>query len=321
MISIVQYNLLCSNLSTTKFYVYNKPEYLDSDYRYGEIIKQLDSYIERSRPVFCLQEVSHEWGGKLLIYFISKKYTFIYRYYGDRFQDYMGIAIAVPNEITIKNIYYKRVSDYIPVVNKKNISKYNSLNIFNIFKYLINLIGKITPNIIRHNNINNNNNKDISEYDQYLKAKSRYNMAIIVELSSFKRPIFICNYHMPCLYRFPHAIKLHTLALILICKVLTYENTLIMAGDFNFEPTNDCYKSIINTNMKSAYKNIHLTEPITNIVHTCISKQILNLCLDYIFVSNYATVKHVDEIKETDNIMPNEEFPSDHKPLYAEIII
>jgi len=100
-----------------------------------------------------------------------------------------------------------------------------------------------------------------------------------------------------------------------------YNYPVIIAGDFNAEPTYDVYK-IMNTNKyNSAYKIFNGVE---NKYTASSSYSNKTLTLDYIFINNKCVVKNVHKVDDKyfiNNYIPNEEFPSDHMFLIANIII
>ena len=89
------------------------PDNLDFESRIPKVLSRLDTEIN-SRPssstsnskkptttttttvIFCLQEVSYEWSGRLHAFFANRGYHMITELYGKRFNNYMGVAMAYP---------------------------------------------------------------------------------------------------------------------------------------------------------------------------------------------------------------------------------
>ena len=62
--------------------------------------------------VIALQEVGQEWAGDLHAFFSERGYYFVCRHYGSRFNDYMGVGVAVPtSQYEIMEMNNKRVAD------------------------------------------------------------------------------------------------------------------------------------------------------------------------------------------------------------------
>ena len=62
--------------------------------------------------IFCLQEVSYEWSGRLHAFFANRGYHMITELYGKRFNNYMGVAMAYPLEaFETKLVDVVRLSD------------------------------------------------------------------------------------------------------------------------------------------------------------------------------------------------------------------
>ena len=113
----------------------------------------------------------------------------------------------------------------------------------------------------------------------------------------------------------------------------------IFAGDFNIKPSSDEYKFFTGTPISES-KTVYLpkedqddisyqafkmtTATSQTIPFTCHSETkfggYFKDTLDYIFVSN-AKIKMSGALLETSKKMPNSVCPSDHLPIYADIIL
>lgn len=92
---------------------------------------------------------------------------------------------------------------------------------------------------------------------------------------------------------------------------------VILMGDFNSEPTNEPILTIIKSlnDGKSILKN-RFVGPIGTFSGFDI-EAILDRRIDYIFVKGFLVVAY----KHLDKKLPNGHWPSDHLPVYAELII
>jgi mRNA deadenylase 3'-5' endonuclease subunit Ccr4 len=100
-----------------------------------------------------------------------------------------------------------------------------------------------------------------------------------------------------------------------------YNYPVIIAGDFNAEPTYDVYKIMNANKYNSAYKIFNGVENKYTASNSYVKK---TFTLDYIFINNKCVVKNVHKVDDKyfkNNYIPNEEFPSDHMFLIANIII
>ena len=100
-----------------------------------------------------------------------------------------------------------------------------------------------------------------------------------------------------------------------------YNLSVIIAGDFNAQPTSDIYKIMNDNNYNSVYKIFNGVENKYTASNSFMNETFV---LDYIFINNNCTVKNVHQIEKKyfeNNNIPNETFPSDHMFLIAYITI
>jgi mRNA deadenylase 3'-5' endonuclease subunit Ccr4 len=109
----VTYNLLSSSLAEASHFPECKPEYLASEYRYAKIEAMLQEEIDKG-SILCLQEVSQLWYGKLQTFFVASGYSFHCRLYGNPWNDYMGVGIALPlNKYSLDDVQTVRIADML----------------------------------------------------------------------------------------------------------------------------------------------------------------------------------------------------------------
>ena len=91
------YNCLSSSLCEPDHYVACTAEDLDPDTRLKRVQEQLEEQVA-SGGIICLQEVSSKWAGALTPYFEARGYTLTTALYGNKFNGYMGVALAWPTK-------------------------------------------------------------------------------------------------------------------------------------------------------------------------------------------------------------------------------
>ena len=94
-INVVQYNILCPKLATSKTFNQTEKQYLDPEYRFAKIWEKLLNFISED-SIICLQEIPESWVGKLHDKFSEVGYHMFYSLYGDLYNDCMGVGICYP---------------------------------------------------------------------------------------------------------------------------------------------------------------------------------------------------------------------------------
>lgn len=333
MVSVVQYNVLSSGLSSPDYHVGSSPANLDPSFRIQEIFRELQGFMDE-RAVINLQEISRSWLGKFSDFFAHRKYIMISSSYGFYANDYMGNAIAYPVEIyeatntTITTVGSKIPTPYVP---KRIPTKWE------IIRTKIMLI-LITLGICT---------KPKDPFDEWTYARNRTNTIILTTLRSLdtNESFVVANYHMPCAYWAPTVLTIHTLESVKIAQKYANGLPLIYAGDFNFTPTSYQYESVTtgkfapsiqfpNTSvlksqwddkikpMQSAYVTVFGANPQFTVKSK--TKDMIEPfidTLDYIFYSGPCRPVSIREVKFIDNgtesFLPNDYHPSDHLPLFA----
>jgi 2',5'-phosphodiesterase len=264
---VVSYNVLCSHLAAPDHFQFCKPEYLDRNYRMKLIQEKLLVEMKKD-SIIALQEIGQEWAEELHTFFSKHNYYFIVRHYGSKFNDYMGVGLAVPlNTYDIEQIKNKRVADtcwFKP--EPKNKMNWLFAFIINWFNYFImiftNLILRLTI-LLKLTN---------EPYNAFTHALQRWNILMCMKLRhKITNEIFwVCTYHMPCAFKNPDMMTIHaSLALQYIQRITktskllssSYANSnsgdsdtenennaepYILLGDFNFKPLDGQYQLYIN---------------------------------------------------------------------------
>lgn len=327
-IRVTSYNVLSSHLASPSHFSYCKPEILDSNYRFQLLCQKLDKEIEK-KSIICLQEVSTDWAGKLYVYFLSKKYYFIPILYGNKFGGYMGVATAFPiDEYHLEKVELPRIADtkYIPQTS-------NSQTFFEkILTFFKNLFG-------------------FTKETEWDKSMSRNNKMVLVQLKERNNDgnsFVIGNYHMPCEFKLPKVMVIHSSLAAQYVQSFSKGLPHILTGDFNFKPDSTMYriltegkveqdnselptqligddwKPTLDKPFRSAYKLKYNKEPdFTNNARIKDSEPFIDT-LDYIFLSPEWLVEDVEELPSRDIIkgpFPNDIEPSDHILISANLSI
>jgi hypothetical protein len=110
-VRVATYNILSSHLASPQWFLSCKPENLDASTRMKRIKTKLLTEMEK-QSIICLQEVSHVYAGQLHTFFSAHNYHLITACYGNRHNNYMGVAIAVPlTSYSIKDVNIIRIAD------------------------------------------------------------------------------------------------------------------------------------------------------------------------------------------------------------------
>jgi endonuclease/exonuclease/phosphatase family metal-dependent hydrolase len=318
-VRIVTYNILVPIYADEpEHYAKSQPQFLKTDYRWNLIQSQLEQEIvHHENTVICLQEVSLVMLPRLQLFFRRLNYSFFHNLYGGHWNDYMGVGMAIPVSMQLSGISYIKIGDHIRSICKLRENE-----------------TKIEQDALR----------ELIEtaFDPWEQSMDRRNTLICLQLVIDGRSLFVGTYHMPCAYKEPSVMAIHSS----IVKDLMFElaagNDFVLAGDFNFEPRNACYRAFIekgyrdvrfpkskdydvsylpNTEqvLKSAYREKNLSEPVyTNFSDTPGSPDFCET-LDYIFFTGQLTVEKVLELPDQPigESYPDETHPSDHLMIAA----
>lgn len=213
---IATYNVLSQNLAEPEWFCGCDPEVLGSQYRLKAIKKQLQRLIDR-KAIIALQELSQEWAGDLHSYFSRQGYYIVSSHYGGSQNGYMGTAICFPlSHYGLMDCDLSRLGDKVV---------WQSADI-DTDKLQIDSHKSQSP-------------------AQVAKAERRHNVQISLRLQNkmLLSEIFcVSTYHMPCAFRDPHVMTFHTALSAHHAFRFAGDNVpLILAGDFNFDPSSESY--------------------------------------------------------------------------------
>lgn len=321
-VRVVTYNLLSSSLCEPSYFIKNRAEDLNPVARLEKIEKLLDAEASPS-TVFCLQEVSRDWAGKLQVFFAARDYHFATSLYGHRFNGYMGVGLAWPTSLAVKRVQAQRLSDLVREKPKERPGLWARIQSL----------------------------WQDQEYDVWFEALKRSNTLLCADFDHF----CVACYHMPCVFGSVEKERLMTIHATLAANTIHHfakGKPYVLAGDFNIKPPDASYHLLTTgelgdqfqdyappTNprlfkpfhvglhpLTSAYNAKVGAEPdFTNFAFTKHNTETFIATLDYIFCSQNAWT--VDAVKalprqadvDLDKPYPDATQPSDHIMLAADL--
>jgi hypothetical protein len=238
MSRFVSYNLLSSALSRPASFPAANPRHLDSTFRFESICLKLKAILDDvdESTIFGLQEVSIKWVGPLRAFFEARAYSLVHTCYGNRFDGYMGVAIAYPTaqtQVTTLSIVcppqkyghagferWKHEQQVMEAVWYRKLARLGKESL--PFRPFIDQL-QAPPNPAPQTRIT-----------------TRFNRAVFAHA---KLPqlgdVAVCTYHMPCLFKYPEVMAVHALlffhALHVYCVRRELDQYIVMM-DGNFEP-------------------------------------------------------------------------------------
>ena len=333
------YNILSHFLVRESQLVNCARENLKSNVRFEKIINKLQGCIDE-KAIICLQEVPQVWGSLLFTYFYKQDYCFVPSYYGNVWNGRMGVAIAFP-----RSVYNLEESHITTIIDTKRWADppedKNLSGKTGVFAFCSKLIGRAfqwaksifvtapAPPPV--------------EQDIWSLAKSRHNTTICLKLSVIgaeQKQFFVSTYHMPCMFFNPPVMMIHSYLIARYIQKIARGTPYILAGDFNFKPTDMCYKFYTGKPidrhssdypvpypndtdfdlstlqpMKSAYKVRYGSEPYFT---THSGEEVpFQDTLDYIFHSPNLRVLDALPLPAKLSPIPNKYEPSDHLMIGA----
>jgi len=334
---IVQYNVLSDSLDSPDHYTFCDPADLDHDTRFKRVVAQLEEQMKEG-AVLCLQEVSRNWGGKLVPLFEQHGYTCATALTGSQFGGYMGQCIAWPTDkfkaIEVQSI---RVSDTVAGWSETPYSKPAPPSKGELLSRLI--YGE----------------KPVEKppFDCWKEAQKRHNAVVLARLEhkKTKKQFVVATYHMPCLFGSDDKCKVMTIHASLLfqqAQRFAKGQPLVVGGDFNIQPPSAQYDFITQgkldnshpqnpqdssplgidlqiSPMRSAYA-VHSAEPeFTNLARNKFSRDGPFIeTLDYIFLSDEISVEGIKKLPPKSEMASVQSYPSalepsDHVMIYADL--
>ena len=181
--------------------------------------------------IFALQEICYPLTSALHTFFAQHDYTFITGLYGKKFNGYMGVGVAYPNEyfdtvnVDICRLSDERVDGW-PRVEEEDVDtvggKKRKQGLVQHFRKVINqlvrnkFVKQLTTPFSNNNNKNGDKEKTIDPWEM---SENRFNVLVSVALrhrhntnnskESDDGTFLISNYHMPCAFYAPPVMNIH----------------------------------------------------------------------------------------------------------------
>jgi mRNA deadenylase 3'-5' endonuclease subunit Ccr4 len=330
-IRVLTYNTLARLLCDESNFA--KPHYMPDDIlfenRYIKMWTKFEPYISLNY-IFCLQEVDTMTSSKFQLDFKKKGYDFYFHPYGQPFNGYMGIGIAVPSHFKITNVDKFRITD------GKDWPKYKNEDGI----YAASVVKWMTLSYIDYTKKN---------YYAYNNSRNRWNFMLTLELETVSgKSILISTLHMPCAFRNESTMITYLALAREHLQKLAGDKPHVLAGDFNITLKNknlyqlmtsgECDEtSIVNDfpiedvwrptdclikPMTSAVKQKWGAEPL--FTNKCINavfkmKEPFAETLDYILISDQLSVISAFKEPANQDLLPGPDEPSDHLLIWAEL--
>jgi mRNA deadenylase 3'-5' endonuclease subunit Ccr4 len=292
--------------------------------------QKLDGEVAKD-AIICLQEVSVTCAGSLHSYFASKDYHFVTGLYGNKFNGYMGVGVAVPlTKYVIEGVDITRVADTKKMVRKPqehSIIKLARRLLLNPLMDLLRALGLFRP--------------AFKPFDDALK---RMNQMVTLKVrpknSPSSSPFVVGTYHMPCMFQYPAVMMIHCALSAQHIQRYAGDLPFVFTGDFNIKPKDPMYRLLTSGTidaqeparpvnepgdvwsplvqpMRSAYVEKNGSEPpFTNWAKVKDDPPFIDT-LDYLFLSPHWKVAAVEPLPEVQGPLPVEEEPSDHLLISA----
>jgi mRNA deadenylase 3'-5' endonuclease subunit Ccr4 len=347
---VCSYNILAQLYTVTSLCA---KEYKEESFRINLLHTKLLPEIEQN-AIICLQEVPLSWTtGNLQSFFSQHKYHIIANNYGNKWNDYMGVAIAFPINIfmyvssiqVVPVDYIKPAQIRVPASVPVSVPASTSASASTSVPVSVPASASVSASV-----------SVPAQDDTFWETiRKKNNIIIILKLQDIKTKKQFCigTYHSPC--NFKNQKFMQIVNVLAAQSVQKFANGLpyILAGDFNTIPDAPSYNVLVGKSIKldetpdketeddtwisrmvppmqSAYVNKQGREPqVTNNGQV----QWLNKTepdprfigtLDYIFTSdniittNILTLPTIEEI-EAIGPFPNKDEVSDHLLIAANL--
>jgi len=321
---VVSYNLLVPTLAEEPGHFYKcHPKHIDRNYRLSLIKSELQREItQHNNTIICLQELCRTTVPVFKTFFRQQNYRLIHRSYGNKFNDFMGVGIAIPNSMKPNSVSFIKVGDKIGAHLSQKAT--DSSSIWSRF----------------HRHLRDKHSQGTS--DPWDIAMNKENILIFIQVMIHGIPLCIGTYHMPCLYKNPDVMLIHATMIKDLMFELVRGRNMILAGDFNTQPTDSYYRAITegdyasrhlpkskkyevyyqpdaNRALRSAYAEKNGVEPPFTAFSSTPNSPDFCATMDYIFFNGRLKVERVLKLPyyPTSESYPDAEHPSDHLMIAA----
>ncbi|GMI31093.1 hypothetical protein TeGR_g13446 [Tetraparma gracilis] len=354
---VFSYNLLSSSLASPSHFKACSPANLDAAGRLPKILAKLEAETAKS-SIICLQELSRKWEGPLHVFFEERNYQFVTGLYGRRFNGYMGVAVAWPlSKFKALEVDVQTLADVGDWPRPPSVDQQPPPPPPSKARRSLGFLSRLVTNPLRFLLPPPPKKRWDDDADVYDLAAKRSNILITATLQARDggadggggRPFTMSNYHMPCAFRTPPLMTIHSTLAVRYTKQLAKGNPFLCVGDWNIKPCSEQYETLttgklsadpalrpppkhnitfspdIGEGVYSAYAVKNGREPdFTNYAKVKDEEPFIDT-LDYIFMSKEGdcwTVDAVDDIVHRDDMagpLPNDEEPSDHVSIAANL--
>eukprot|EP00854_Cymbomonas_tetramitiformis_P010251 gene10251-12125_t len=329
-VRVASYNVLSSSLCKADYHLKCTSKNLDPATRLQRVKKLLLSEMEVG-ALLCLQEVSMKWSTSLHTFFLDNDYVFINHGYGNSFDGYMGVGIAFPrSKFQLCEAHIEKLSDTKAWTPEPRATR-EVKDVFQPLRQLwCSMLHRIEPP---------------PPPDPWKDAKRRHNFLIFLRLEHLAQPgvtFALATYHMPCQFRVPAVMVIHTALALQFVQKLAKSDPVIFCGDMNFKPGDSAYRLITDGGLSS--EDEFYPEPVegdiwrptealgaepdfTNWAFTRGMEKDFVDCLDYLFVSPGIEVLGVRELASRAEAIdqgiagpyPSNMEPSDHIMISSDL--
>ena len=261
-VRIATYNILSSHLAEPDYFTNCDPDVLEADYRLEKIISKLESEIAQN-AIICMQEVSISWVGPLQTFFSERGYQLITANYGNHFNNFMGVGVAIPTKsYFLVEADVCRLADTITQTvpreqrgsdngngggSSDSYSRGLLSRLKRAFGILVGKEGRGAQGLRNQRQRNRNSEREETAEEKILKywrdAEARKNQMICVRLrdATTLRSFCVGTYHMPCAFRTPPMMMMH--CALSAHKIADFADAdpYVYAGDFNITPESPMY--------------------------------------------------------------------------------
>lgn len=285
-------------------------------------------------------------------------YTLVSSLYGSAFSDYMGVAVAFPNDLyemldcsvarlgeTANFRRPPRAAASPLAVAKRWLVSYP----LSVLKAALAPVPPLQKALDRLGGGRGGGGRGTES--PYELAQRRHNRIVFVRLRSRDSGAVFCvaTYHMPCMFFNPPVMTVHAaLAVQYVQRMAGKTQCYVLAGDFNFKPDSEMYEMVttgrLSTDaashppvmahepwrptaaaaLKSAYAEANGEEPdFTNYAHINDDEPFIET-LDYIFCSGACETLAVMPLPSREEVggpLPNANEPSDHIMIGATLAV
>ena len=231
-VRVASYNVLSSSLCEPGYFVKCAREDLHPPTRLKRVQASLQKEIDAG-AVICLQEVSQRWSGELHAFFAANGYQFSTGLYGNKFNGYMGVAVAWPSKTyDLVGVDTCRVADTIVEGPWERGPKPGRVRKF------LDRLGKARRAIT--------DPPGRPPFETWREASRKHNLLVTATLkpTDGSGQFCVASYHMPCLFGSVEKERVMVIHSTLAAKrvaAVAKGAPYVLAGDFNVKPYDASY--------------------------------------------------------------------------------